>query len=142
MEFGQGMWCLGYSGDNCVADSLGEWGSVEGRVGDNIEGMLVMEWCSLGGMNCLKEKEGIGGRVVGRDEDVRLDWCTERFVHIEKCLVVGLLSERSLCRWVGRIWLWLGIESVGEKLGVVIGCDAPPFAKGRTPVLLCHSLDQ
>jgi hypothetical protein len=24
----------------------------------------------------------------------------------------------------------------------VIRCDAPPFAKGRTPVYLCHSLDQ
>jgi hypothetical protein len=25
---------------------------------------------------------------------------------------------------------------------VVGDCDAPPFAKGRTPVYLCHSLDQ
>jgi hypothetical protein len=72
-------------------------------------------------MGCLKEKEGIGGRVVGIDEDVKLDWCTERFVHIEKCLVAGLLSGRSLCRWVGKIWLWLGIEAVGERPDVVIG---------------------
>jgi hypothetical protein len=43
MGFVQGRWCLGYTVDNCVADSLGEWGSVEGRVGDNIGEMLVME---------------------------------------------------------------------------------------------------
>jgi hypothetical protein len=42
MGFVQSRWCLGYTVDNCVADSLGELGSVEGRVGDNIEERLVM----------------------------------------------------------------------------------------------------
>jgi hypothetical protein len=71
-------------------------------------------------MDCLKEKEDIEGRVVGIGEDVKLDLCTERSVHTEKCLVAGLLLGKNLCRWVVKIWLWLWVEVVGERPGVVI----------------------
>jgi hypothetical protein len=30
----------------------------------------------------------------------------------------------------------------GHPLAAPLGCSAPPFAKGRTSVYLCHSLDQ
>jgi hypothetical protein len=101
MGFVQSSWCLGYIVDNCIANNLDEWDSVEGRVGDNIGGMLVMVYCSLGEMDCWKEKEGIEGRLAGIGEDVRLDCCTGRSVHIGKCLVAGLLLGRNMCRWVG-----------------------------------------
>jgi hypothetical protein len=42
MGFVQSRWCLGYTVDNFVADNLGEWGNVEGRVGDNIEERMVV----------------------------------------------------------------------------------------------------
>jgi hypothetical protein len=46
MGFVQSRWCLEYMFGNDVAENLGEWGSVEGRVGDNIEEkMEVVCWC-------------------------------------------------------------------------------------------------
>jgi hypothetical protein len=29
-----------------------------------------------------------------------------------------------------------------QLLCILLGCDALPFAKGKTPMYLCHSLDQ
>jgi hypothetical protein len=31
---------------------------------------------------------------------------------------------------------------LGKEMQYVGGCSALPFAKGKTPVLLCYSLDQ
>jgi hypothetical protein len=33
-------------------------------------------------------------------------------------------------------------SDIVSVLDLVADCDAPPFTKGRTPVYLCHSLDQ
>jgi hypothetical protein len=71
-------------------------------------------------MGYLKEKEDIEVRVVGIGVDVKPDWCTERSVLAEKCLVAGLLLGKNQCRWARKIWLWLWVGIVGEKRGVVI----------------------
>jgi hypothetical protein len=43
MESVQCRWCLGYVDGKYAAGSLGEWSSVEGRVGDNSgEKMMVV----------------------------------------------------------------------------------------------------
>jgi hypothetical protein len=35
------------------------------------------------------------------------------------------------------------IDATGDATArAPVQCDAPPFAKGRTPVYMCHSLDQ
>jgi hypothetical protein len=57
------------------------------------------------------------------------------------CGVLGMWG-RFGSSWLG-MWGRFGSSWLGKgDGGVVGGCSALPFAKDRTPVYLCHSLDQ
>jgi hypothetical protein len=53
------------------------------------------------------------------------------------------LATFDASKEVKKLASWDALPSDAEIAQVLpLLCNAPPFAKGRTPVLMCHSLDQ
>jgi hypothetical protein len=52
-----------------------------------------------------------------------------------------LAATAFIRKWHNRLWSRSQFSTLC-KVDYVTNCNAPPFAKGRTPVLMCHSLDQ